>query len=914
MDLKHKGLIFLISIIASSNFIFFGVNWAVPFREEFTWPNLLRNDFDITQPETDYDARLKEGFLDAFDGYYDRYNDSLGMIVDDYDYDDEGLEIHAHTRNQIRFALLCFALSPENTTYIDYGNNVLRTFFRQFQEHTPSAGYRTFGNFYWYLDDGLVDDLNAGPFNSVIIGYIFNYYKDLMDNDVLNMWEQGAAEVLSTCVHRSDDPSYTNIHLLRTAGILMIGKYFNDRAAIKLGMEYFYEWKDFTLRYGIREYATMNYYQVILKAMMGIWEFSPNVEFSTEAEEMMEFLWLTFLIQENNGNLGGPHSRDYSGQFFYGKEMLEFINLYFGHVYPHRETDNSYTPIYNWQPTEALMERANNRTYPYYVKYKCYDIRALAYFTKNYSLGAQDGVNNNREIGSQTIPVYATLNTNKSGVDIDNRRNTLFFKDNNGYRNLRTAMSQSENSMLVAFQFETDGLKLSKSVGVFGFLGNASAVQNLTLNVTEIPPFTKGDSWSLNSNTTICYSIGDIFIGLRVWAYLPDHADQNDVCNITLVDYDESFDPDEEWEDGDARENELMLYLEGATAYTGILMEMDDRSNWSSFGEFSNHFYYDTNFTERIDQSSAIIRKIIAYNEDTRLEVHENAETYEITYRAVNETEIDDNYIYYSPWLAIYPQEIDYRTPVLQNHRYNVYIFLVLSIIAPFIISLVLYELKAKNLKRNIEDENSKPRSKTKKRKKMAIIPQNKTNYFGIVNLAMILLSLFLIVLTILELFSWNMVLITIIIQQVLYLSTLYLINEPSANQKRPGAFYFVMALLLSIICSCIGLLVSRFFAWTIMTFYCLSYLSSGFVLLYFFNNIWSIDTLKSLKNDDRSIRHSAILVLVFKIILLLFALMNVAYGTLLVLDTQEFEIAAISIYLMQIVYNIFATVISNLS
>ncbi|MHA1370265.1 MAG: hypothetical protein ACTSRA_11185 [Promethearchaeota archaeon] len=377
----------------------------------FTWPNLERANVDFTRPESEFDERIRAGFERYISTHINNYNSTLGMVISGTGAGSDA-EIIARTRTQVRMALACLALANDNETYKIIANNILRTTYEQFQEKTPSAGYRTFGNFYWDLTDGKVLDLNAGPFNSIVLGYIFHYYKDLLDDDVIRMWEDGLSALIGTCVHRSDDPNYTNIHLLRTAGILILGKYFNDRATIELSIQLFREWKKYIASIGLTEYATINYYKVSLRAIMGIWEFAPTIEFSNDVEPMIDYLWISYLTQENNGNMGGPHSRDYENDYFYGGNIRSFIEHFLGDIYADVEDNElEWIPYLNWRPSPSILDVAINKTYPYTVQYSYGGIRATAYFTENYSIGAQDGVNPNGEVGSSTIPVYVTLNT-----------------------------------------------------------------------------------------------------------------------------------------------------------------------------------------------------------------------------------------------------------------------------------------------------------------------------------------------------------------------------------------------------------------------------------------------------------------------------------------------------------------------
>ncbi|MFX0098647.1 MAG: hypothetical protein ACFFCS_03630 [Candidatus Hodarchaeota archaeon] len=869
-----KGLLILVIGLISTYSIVFISNWdLIGGTSAYTWPNLQRPDFDLDNPETAFDARVKDGFEQYLNSYIGMYDADLGMVITGSGDDDI-----ARTRIQVRIALVCLALSSKNATYKQVANSLLRTTFQQFQEHTPASGYRTFGNFYWDLADEKVEDLNAGPFNSLVLGYIFHYYTGLLDADVVSMWEDGAAEVLATCVHRAKDPNYTNIHLLRTSGVLMLGKYFGDTSAIRLGMQMFREWKNYIYNIGLTEYTTINYYKVSLRAMMAIWEFSPDETFSNEVQPMVDYLWLSYIIQENNGNMGGSHSRDYDDDYFYGDGIRTFIEHYIGDYYPENDTESDWLTLFNWQPTETMKQLAANKTYPYNVQY-CYGgIRAFTYFTENYSLGSQHGVNPNGEVGSQSIPIYATINTTDGGIDTGNRRNTIFFKDNHGGRNFRTATVQENNTLVAGMRFDPEELDTDEQVGVLGFLGNASAINELWLNGTNMPKGNWNTKWVVNSNTTICYSIGDIFVGIRLWI-LPGSSISSDLIEIMV--YNSSLDPNGDW--SDAREDELMVNLKGDQTCSGMILQLDDESKWSSFADFLNDFLDNTSYHDEIDSG---VREINCTINNTSYLVKEIVQENVVTLQEINNTAlVDEHWIYQSPWLSIQHQDIDYTTPLFTNEQFKMYILL--SIVSMVSAALLVALLRKRLVLPQPGEEGER------------VVPAN-TAFItkAISHLVLVGLSLLNIILISTEGYSFTLVLLASIIQNF---AAILLLWGQFQKKKKNGAVQhlnligttLLSSVLLNLTIFCFGLMVTRFYSWLSIIMYCVSQAFFGISLI--------TCTIKDINKEKRASKKPRWWDTLMVVVAVVLGLLYIGFGILLLVDTEELEVVALILWWIQL-------------
>jgi hypothetical protein len=865
-------------------------------QSQYSWPNLTYNSLDLNNPRTEMETRLKSGFEIYLKGRLPSLvNSSSGLVIGS----GSGEDVNGHTRNQLRMALVCLALSSQNQTYRTIANSLLRSSYALFQERTPAAGSRSFGNFYWYLIDGFVDDLNAGPFNSIVLAYIFHYFKNLLDPDVVQMWEEGMAAVIATCVHRLSSPSYTNIQLLRTAGVLILSQYFGDSTGIELGMQMFREWKSFTLNQGLTEYTTINYLQVSLKALMAIWEFAPTESFSNEVTPFLEFMWSTYLIQENNGNMGGPHARDYSNDFFWGGDIRRYINHYFGKVYPNDEIESDWLPLCNWKPSDKLKSLVNNRTYPYNVEHAFENILASSYFTESYSLGGQGGVNEGEEIGTQTIPLYATLNTSQSGVDVGNRRNSLFFKDYNSYRNLRTTHVQSNNSLTMGFHFDPSGLDQSEEIGVLGFLGNSSAIHEFSLNGTDTT-INRTARVSLGSKTSICYSIGDIFIAIQPWS----------TGSLELLVYSKTLDPNDELED--AREDELMLNIRGLNAFSGVNIFMDSKEHWSNFTQFSLNFHQSSKIVDSYSGNKRIINSTI---HNTTLTVISDLSSSIILSRQVNQSDAGGKWVYKSPWITVEFQDVDYNTPFIENNEYCPYFPIIILVAITFLLSLIKIRKSMNPIFKEKMVETDVIVSKSATKNILLSKSNNNHKIPPIIQMMYICLLIINIIVLLLDLYTVAFVLVSTILQLALFSLLLgYQLYQSSEElkyrSKKIFAFFFfrlfISIVMINLLIFLIGILISLQFSWTIMIIYILSHCLIGLGIIFSFPRITGqkhpgeIDEIEVQNKQSKLKRKS---VKIFKFINCLLGLIYITYSVLLAVDESDLEMLFVGLYCFHIIW-----------
>jgi hypothetical protein len=179
----------------------------------------------------------------------------------------------------------------------------------------------TYGSFPWYYNSNAVTDENADDFTSQALGPIWLHYGQLFPATFQSQMLQHLQATIGALTRRiggaSFGVSYTNIFLMDTVSLLLIGQSVGDVAAVQAGTQMLQQWNTYTLTSGgIYEYGTSTYYSIDLDSLvMGFLYYPP---LHSTFQTILDYFWTDIKANYFFGqqDLSGAHSRDYD--FLYG--------------------------------------------------------------------------------------------------------------------------------------------------------------------------------------------------------------------------------------------------------------------------------------------------------------------------------------------------------------------------------------------------------------------------------------------------------------------------------------------------------------------------------------------------------------------------------------------------------------------
>jgi hypothetical protein len=172
---------------------------------------------------------------------------------------------------------------------------------------------KTYGNFRWLGNDTDVKDLNAVEFTMQPAAVLWLRHRATMPAEAREklraVLEPAVAGSLS---HRVSD-GYTNIAVMSASNLIMLGEGLDRRDVADEGYKRLQAVFDVTLRGGIREYVSPDYYGVDLDALHLAAEFAQRPAGKRQAQALVELFWTDIAAHfwVPNGRLGGAHGRNY---------------------------------------------------------------------------------------------------------------------------------------------------------------------------------------------------------------------------------------------------------------------------------------------------------------------------------------------------------------------------------------------------------------------------------------------------------------------------------------------------------------------------------------------------------------------------------------------------------------------------
>lgn len=267
-----------------------------------------------------------------------------------------------------------------------------------------------------YLEDAINDSIHWGFFD--LYSFIEAIYRleDKLPKDLILKAKKRISQ------NFKEDKGFTENHKLqyRTAAYLYGQKWPGDNIfnsgespseAKKEAEEWIFKWIDRTLRNGMYEFDSVNYFSLYFLCFSSLSDFAEDPVMKKKAWKMMHLMLADMAVDYLKGNMTGSHSREKFNQVTHTKfncgTAIPFGYLFFGDSEFFVELPETYyaglAAVQAFKPQPIIASIATDRSIPYVQKEKkaprkglgisCLDIPVWKYnfMSRNYSLASSYG-------------------------------------------------------------------------------------------------------------------------------------------------------------------------------------------------------------------------------------------------------------------------------------------------------------------------------------------------------------------------------------------------------------------------------------------------------------------------------------------------------------------------------------------
>ena len=187
---------------------------------------------------------------------------------------------------------------------------LLRFFFEQqnMDEHSPA-----YGDVLWQVGHPEIKDANAIEFTAQPLGPLLLHYGGKLSGEVRKELERHVRATFAALARHNVKVSYTNIYLMKTVSLILMGEAVQDEAAAQSGYAQLKEWIGYTNRAGVQEFLSPTYYSVDLNSLNMGYLYAARKGAREQFAEILDYFWTDIAAHSfpARGDLAGPHSRDY---------------------------------------------------------------------------------------------------------------------------------------------------------------------------------------------------------------------------------------------------------------------------------------------------------------------------------------------------------------------------------------------------------------------------------------------------------------------------------------------------------------------------------------------------------------------------------------------------------------------------
>jgi hypothetical protein len=184
---------------------------------------------------------------------------------------------------------------------------------RAFAVQNMDTASPQYGEVPWQIGHPEIVDGNADEFTNQAIGSILLGYQNRLDANFLTNLHPHLVAALSVLERRNVPVSYTNIYLMQTVDLLLIGQAVNDSTALSEGAAHLDTWLAYTAQNGIHEFDSPTYYAADLDSLIPGFIYTSDAGIKAKLKRALDYFWTDLAANYFPGrqSLSGPHSRDY---------------------------------------------------------------------------------------------------------------------------------------------------------------------------------------------------------------------------------------------------------------------------------------------------------------------------------------------------------------------------------------------------------------------------------------------------------------------------------------------------------------------------------------------------------------------------------------------------------------------------
>jgi hypothetical protein len=188
---------------------------------------------------------------------------------------------------------------------------LLRMAFAQ-QDMNPDSP--EFGSLPWRIGHPEIVDGNAVMFSMQAMGPILLGHADLLSPAFKAELEPHLRAAIAAMRRRQlKTPSYTNIFLMRTVNLILLGEALGDKDSAEAGYKFLDQWIDYTRANGIHEFDSPTYYFPCLDTLGMGYRYAARPGAREKFRACLDYFWTDIAANyfPARGSLSGPHSRNY---------------------------------------------------------------------------------------------------------------------------------------------------------------------------------------------------------------------------------------------------------------------------------------------------------------------------------------------------------------------------------------------------------------------------------------------------------------------------------------------------------------------------------------------------------------------------------------------------------------------------
>jgi hypothetical protein len=171
----------------------------------------------------------------------------------------------------------------------------------------------TAGTVPWQMGHPEIRDANAIEFTCQAVGPLLLHYSSSLSNSFKEEMRPHIRAAFTAMRNHKVAVSYTNIFLMKTVNLILLGEATADAEAAADGYSMLDQWIEYTRRNGIHEFDSPTYYSVDLNSLNMGYRFAVRPEIRAKFKAVLDYFWTDIAANYFPGrqDLAGAHSRDY---------------------------------------------------------------------------------------------------------------------------------------------------------------------------------------------------------------------------------------------------------------------------------------------------------------------------------------------------------------------------------------------------------------------------------------------------------------------------------------------------------------------------------------------------------------------------------------------------------------------------